>query len=92
MRERVSWTLYSIKHIHDMVNITVYVIINDKNWQKAENNMANFKVQHVITISMLLSVILLVFIFVLEGSSVVLRERKNTNNSIPCTCVCSEPP
>jgi hypothetical protein len=34
-----------------MVNITVYDIINDKNCQKVENNMTNYKVQYLTTIS-----------------------------------------
>jgi hypothetical protein len=36
-----------------MVNITVYDIINDKNCQKVENNMTNYKVQYLTTISIL---------------------------------------
>ena len=36
-----------------MANITVYDIINDKNCQKAQNNMTNYKVQYLTSIPML---------------------------------------
>ena len=51
----MNWTIYSIKHIHvhAMANITVYAMINDKNWPKSENNMTNFKVLYLTSISML---------------------------------------
>jgi len=36
-----------------MANITVYHIINDKNSLKAENNMTNFTLQYLTSMSML---------------------------------------